>query len=106
MNKDRFQEAKRIYNSALEREPEQRKAYLEGVCAGDASLRKEVESLLACQPEAKEFLGIRDSHLFSIINRRILGSGGSKIGDCPEWRLDSASIKPSCVLQRKELWLG
>jgi len=55
MNQQRFQEAKRIYTSALEREPHQREAYLQEACAGDASLRKEVESLLACQPEAREF---------------------------------------------------
>jgi len=55
MNRERFQEAKRIYNSALEREPHQREAYLKEACAGDEALRKEVESLLAFQSEAKEF---------------------------------------------------
>jgi hypothetical protein len=42
-------------DSILEREPDQRKAYIDAACAGDASLRKEVESLPACQPEAKGF---------------------------------------------------
>jgi serine/threonine protein kinase len=51
----RFQEAKRIYNSALEREPAQRDAYVLEACAGDESLRKEVESLLGCRTDAEEF---------------------------------------------------
>jgi len=55
MNQDRFQKAKRIYSSVLELKPERREAFIEEACAGDESLRKEVESLLACQPEAREF---------------------------------------------------
>ena len=51
---ERFQEIKRIYNSALEREPSQRGAYLLEACAGDESLRKEVVSLLGCLTEAQE----------------------------------------------------
>jgi hypothetical protein len=53
MNQDRFQKAKRICGSALELEPDRREAFVEEACAGDESLRKEVESLLACQPEAQ-----------------------------------------------------
>ncbi len=55
MNPDRFQEAKRIYTAALEREPAEREAYVSEACAGDESLRKEVESLLGCRAEAQEF---------------------------------------------------
>ncbi|MBZ5611483.1 MAG: serine/threonine-protein kinase [Acidobacteriia bacterium] len=55
MTPDRFQDAKRIYNSALEREPAQREAYLAEACAGDESLKQEVESLLGCHTEAQEF---------------------------------------------------
>jgi hypothetical protein len=55
MNQNLFQESNRIYNSALERQPDERQAYIEAACAGDASLRKEVGSRLSCQPEAKEF---------------------------------------------------
>ena len=55
MSPNRFQEAKRIYNSALEREPNQREAYLAEVCGGNETLRREVESLLGCRSEAQEF---------------------------------------------------
>ena len=50
------QEAKRIYGSVLEIEPGKREAFLKEACGGHESLRKEVESPLACQLEGKEFL--------------------------------------------------
>jgi serine/threonine-protein kinase len=53
---ERWQEIERIYNAALERSPETRPAFLEAECAGDVTLRSEVESLLGCQTEAREFL--------------------------------------------------
>ena len=55
MNRDRFQEAKRIYAAAQEREPAEREAYLADACAGDEALRREVESLLGCRTEAQDF---------------------------------------------------
>jgi eukaryotic-like serine/threonine-protein kinase len=47
MEPDRFRQVERLYHAALEREEGQRAAYLEAACAGDAALRREVESLLA-----------------------------------------------------------
>jgi hypothetical protein len=43
---ERWQEVKAALAGALERTPEQRRAYLDETCT-DASLRREVESLLA-----------------------------------------------------------
>jgi predicted Ser/Thr protein kinase len=40
-----------LFDQAVVLAPEQRKAYLDAACAGDASLRAEVESLLACDAE-------------------------------------------------------
>ena len=57
MNPERWQEIKRLYNSALELESHQRGAFLEKACAGDESLRKEIERLLAQQAEAEDLLG-------------------------------------------------
>ena len=57
MNPEHWQEIKRLYNSALELETDQREAFLEEACAGDASLRKEIERLLAQQAEAEDLLG-------------------------------------------------
>ena len=48
MRPDRWKQVKRLYNAALEREPEARKAFLDEACAGDEDLRREVVELLAC----------------------------------------------------------
>lgn len=55
MSSNRFQQARRIYSEALERDPIQRKAYLVEACQGDEALREEVESLLECRPAGEEF---------------------------------------------------
>src|SRR5215831_11268520 len=47
MEPERLREIERLYHAALEREESQRTAFLEKACAGDPSLRREVESLLA-----------------------------------------------------------
>src|SRR4029453_13578909 len=43
---------KRVFQSALERSPETRPAFLDGACGDDRSLRVEVESLLRAHEEA------------------------------------------------------
>ncbi|HSF25739.1 MAG TPA: serine/threonine-protein kinase, partial [Blastocatellia bacterium] len=50
MKPERWREIEGLYNSALEREPDARAAFLEQECAGDEVLRQEVESLLDNQP--------------------------------------------------------
>lgn len=55
MKNGRWHEIEQLYSSALERKPEERAAYLREACS-DESLRREIESLLACQSEAKDFI--------------------------------------------------
>ena len=43
-------------NAALELRPEERAAYLDQACAGDAALRKQVEALLQSHEQATRFL--------------------------------------------------
>lgn len=47
MTPERWQELKVLFSSAVEKAPADRKAFLDRACAGDASLRDEVENLLA-----------------------------------------------------------
>ena len=56
MDAERWQTIERLYHSALEREKNQRGAFLEQACVGDHSLRSEVESLLAQGGENGSFL--------------------------------------------------
>ena len=45
-----------LYHRALECTPDERGAFLEEACAGDAALRGEVESLLRYEPDSAPFL--------------------------------------------------
>ena len=56
MTTEKWHEIERLYHSARELEPEARLEYLARVCAGDDSLREEVESLLAHDELAASFL--------------------------------------------------
>jgi serine/threonine protein kinase/Tol biopolymer transport system component len=51
MSNDRWQRVEPIFHQAAELAPHERPAFLDEVCAGDESLRKEVESLLAHDSE-------------------------------------------------------
>lgn len=46
MTPERWKQIERLYHAALERDGNQRAAYLQQACAGDGELRREVESLL------------------------------------------------------------
>jgi serine/threonine protein kinase/tetratricopeptide (TPR) repeat protein len=94
MTPERWRQVEAVLNAALEREPEERAALLDGACAGDPRLRDEVESLLASAQPTKRFLGsnvfedaaplIDASEFGSLLGRRFgpysiekqIGSGG------------------------------
>src|SRR5262249_4524016 len=56
MASERWEQVKRIYDSALRREASERAAYLDQACAGDEALRREVESLLTYESQAEGFI--------------------------------------------------
>jgi serine/threonine protein kinase len=56
MNPERWEQASRILDIALELDPERRAAYLDEVCANDDELRQEVESLLRASAQAGSLL--------------------------------------------------
>src|SRR6266403_2079626 len=58
MEPERWREASRILESVLERDPARRAAYLDDVCAHDAELRREVESLLVASEQAGSLLDL------------------------------------------------
>ncbi len=51
MHPERWRQIEELYHSAIEREPDERRLFLDKACLGDDELRREVESLLA-QDEA------------------------------------------------------
>jgi len=56
MTPDRWKKIEELYHTARECEGSQRVAFLNEACAGDEALRREIESLLAEEKEAKGFL--------------------------------------------------
>lgn len=54
MKPDRWQQVDELFHAAAERAPGDRAAFLADACAGDDSLRREVESLLAADSAAEE----------------------------------------------------
>ena len=58
MNPERWQQLKQIFQSALERDPAERSAFLNQACGGDVALRDEVESLITSHNEAGDSIEI------------------------------------------------
>jgi tetratricopeptide (TPR) repeat protein len=56
MDRDRWQEIKRVFEEALERAPDERLDYVTKVCQGDETLVQEVSSLLRSLDDAQDFL--------------------------------------------------
>ncbi len=56
MKPERWHEIERLYHLARKRGPGDRESFLKEACAGDESLRREVESLLAWRPKAERFI--------------------------------------------------
>jgi serine/threonine protein kinase/Tol biopolymer transport system component len=67
MSSDREQQITSIFHSAIERERAERRAFLDGACANDEELRREVESLIASHEQAGSLMDMpayeRDARL-------------------------------------------
>ena len=68
MDSDRWKQVDGLLQSALERPPEERDAFLRQACAGDEALEREVRSLLTSQQQAGSFL---DSPAIDVAARAI-----------------------------------
>jgi serine/threonine protein kinase/tetratricopeptide (TPR) repeat protein len=53
---EKWQQVERLYHSTLAKPPQERSAFLLEACAGDEALRREVESLLAYEDHAENFI--------------------------------------------------
>jgi serine/threonine protein kinase/Tfp pilus assembly protein PilF len=56
MDPERWQRIKELLHSALERAPQGRAAFVDDACAGDSTLRSEVEDLIASHEQAGSFI--------------------------------------------------
>ncbi|HSU87795.1 MAG TPA: serine/threonine-protein kinase, partial [Terriglobia bacterium] len=93
ITRDRWREVDQLLEAAIEHEPGERPAFLDKACAGDDSLRREVESLLAAHEQAGSFIEEQPAAAASLVIdhdaraiigrtldhyeiRALLGSGG------------------------------
>ena len=74
MTDERWKQVETLFRRALEREPHERGAYLDGVCARDEGLRREVESLLEHAENAGSFIEKPATGGTQILVGRTLGS--------------------------------
>ena len=56
MRPERWQQLDQLFQSVLEREQPERRAFLDEACGGDESLHKQVKALLAADEEAGSFI--------------------------------------------------
>lgn len=56
MTPEHWQRIKALLDSALERKPGERSAFLDEACFGDESLRKEVESFIISHEQSDSFI--------------------------------------------------
>ena len=59
MNPERFKQVRDVLEAALEKEPDERSRFLDEACSSDPELRAEVDSLIARQDEAEDYLEMR-----------------------------------------------
>src|SRR5437016_1366587 len=82
MTPERWQQIKETFQAVLDRAPEERAAFVASACAGDESLRREVESLLAAHEKDGSFI---DSPAYEVAAELIMDDKaelkpGQKIG--------------------------
>jgi eukaryotic-like serine/threonine-protein kinase len=72
MDPERWKQVDNVLQSALDREPQEREAFLRQACAGDDALEREVRSLLSHEQSAERFM---DRPAMEIAARVIANSG-------------------------------
>ena len=75
MESDRWRRVEELYHSALRLAADQRPGFLKNECQGDARLCEEVESLLAYESSAKEFM---ETPAFEVAAKQIAGDEASE----------------------------
>src|SRR5919198_5980421 len=79
MTPERWQKINDLFQSAAERPPEERTAFVKEACHGDEGLRREVESLIGCDERAENFI---ESPVFEVAPELLVGdNSGALIGE-------------------------
>src|SRR5262245_40150392 len=76
MKPDRWRQVDQLFQSALERAPEERAAFISEVCDGDDSLRREVEALLAADGKAGSLI---EAPAYAVVAPLIVGDDAQSL---------------------------
>src|SRR4029453_4367205 len=122
MTNERWKQIEQIYHQAQQRDGQARRAFLDEACAGDAELRRQVESLLRADDHAESFLDTPAMNLAaqmiadeqSLVGKRIsryeiveqIGAGGmGEVYRARDTRLDrevAIKVLPANLSQNTE----
>ena len=87
MKAERWQRVNELFQSATERAPEERAAFLDEACQGDKGLCREVESLITSYEQAENFI---ESPAFEIAPELLLDDADALIGQhLGQYRVES-----------------
>ncbi len=75
MTPERWAQIERLYQAAVEREPESRAAFLDEACMGDEELRREVASLLAYDDQVGSFI---EAPVFEVAATELVSLSGAQ----------------------------
>ena len=92
MESEHWQEVENLFNAAMEQEPAKRAAFLAEVCAGNDSLRQEVERLLVRQSETEGFI---EAHTIAMAARRLAADS-----DSPKSSLIGMTLGPYRIVEK------
>jgi len=98
MTPERWKQIEKLYHAALELEPARRAAFLAQACAGDESLHKEVESLLAYDGQAESFIegaALADAAKLSVGEQAKSEEGRAKY--CPQCQGQYSKTQRFCL---------
>jgi serine/threonine protein kinase/Tol biopolymer transport system component len=76
MSQDRWRRAEELFHAALERSPQDRRAFLDGACSQDTEMRRHVELLVSAEENAGSFLDETDAAALTAA----FGAAGSLVG--------------------------
>lgn len=82
MKPERWQQIKEVFNSALDRSGRERSSFLDEACAGDESLRNEVESLLSSHEKEGHFIDAPAYEVAAgvLVNSQSMIASGQSLG--------------------------
>jgi serine/threonine protein kinase len=84
MDSERWQKVERLYHAVLECEENQRAAFLTRACEGDATLRREIESLVSYESRSGKFI---EGSALEIVAPALAGDGGEEQAPPAESRM-------------------